>query len=152
MYLLKNLNITPNFQIFISLITGFSWFFSGLVCGLNVLWRYFVHQKKFPLFIHIPFCKENVWLASVVNFSGKISIPRLVIASHNLNGSKIGSWTVCRFCKVNKRLQTFEQTTTNKKIAYGLHNMFYFERKKTFMQYLYCICLSASVYCNVHFF
>ena len=35
---------------------------------------------------------------------------------------------------------------------HGLRNMFYFERKKAFMQYFYCISSWVFVCRNVHFF
>ena len=50
---------------------------------------------------------------------------------------------------------TFEKNYYEQKIIHGLHNMFYFERKKskkTFMQYFNCICLWVFVYGDVHFF
>ena len=62
-------------------------FFTWFICGSNVLWRYCVSQKNFPV-IEKFFSKENIWFSSNVNFTSKILISGLLIKLHNFQWIK----------------------------------------------------------------
>ena len=73
-----------------------------------------------------------------------------LILSPDIN--QLTQLTVCEVYKVNNHLQTFEKKTTVEKNNTWFTRLVLFWKKKSFMQYFYCIYSWVFVYCNVHLF
>ena len=62
-------------------------FLAWFICGSNVLWRYSVSRKNFPV-IYKFFIKESIRFSSNVNFTSKILISGLLIKLPNIQWIK----------------------------------------------------------------